>query len=53
MNYVVRSWSEVTGVRFMEFMNLDDAQAFADKEAMDFVSEGWDYDVSIYEMTKY
>ena len=53
MNYIVRVWREHCETAYHEFMDREDAVGFADQEAKRFREAGCEFDVMIYEITRY
>ncbi len=56
MNFIIRVWivkDRKPTVEYIEEPDLDEAQAYADYIASDAKIHGWEYDVTIYEITSY
>lgn len=55
MDFIVRVWVFAKGsipkTKYFEFMDLGEAQDFADRRTSEFRKEGVEFDVTIYEVT--
>ena len=53
MEFIVRVWAEGQPTRYYEFASLDEAKSMSDYFAESLKRRECDYDVMIYEATKY
>lgn len=56
MNYIVRVYLEGFGIKSTNYFEINDkeeAVAYADKRAKQAREDGYEFDISIYEITNY
>ena len=53
MDFIVRVWADGQPTHYYEFASLDEAKSMSDYFAESLKRRGTEYDVMIYEATKY